>query len=379
MFNFILILGLLSTASGVFVVGFGFPIRETTFGSALLVAGAVAIAGGFVTIGLAAAVAELRRVAAALKARVPAVPRPLRPVERQDGSEKRPGPPRMPFPARPDAEAPAPDSPVPTQPAQQAPPMQRIPATQSVQPIPSAPPARPIPSFPEAVGAQPAYPVAAQPAYPRPGALRPVPAPPVEEHREEVAPPNGPHPSSPEWLRRAFAEIAAAQPGTGTNSGRYQDDLRSADDWPRTSPPPAAKFITPPEAESPDWRQRDAGGESNMFEAVWPSGRQRPADISVPEKHDEERREPFQSRRPAEPTTRLAEFQPHRMAAPPPVQPASAPSPPPALQSILKSGVIDEMAYTLFTDGSIEAQMPDGTMRFASIDELRRHLDTQGG
>ena len=42
---------------------------------------------------------------------------------------------------------------------------------------------------------------------------------------------------------------------------------------------------------------------------------------------------------------------------------------------ILKSGVIDEMAYTLFTDGSIEAQMPDGTMRFASIEELRKHLE----
>jgi hypothetical protein len=41
--------------------------------------------------------------------------------------------------------------------------------------------------------------------------------------------------------------------------------------------------------------------------------------------------------------------------------------------------VIDEMAYTLFTDGSIEAQMPDGTMRFSSIEELRRHLDQNEG
>ena len=88
MFNLILILGLLSTACGVFVVGFGVPIRETTFGSALLVAGAVAIAGGFVTIGLAAVVSELRRVIAALKARLAAVPRPLRPVESKGGPEK---------------------------------------------------------------------------------------------------------------------------------------------------------------------------------------------------------------------------------------------------------------------------------------------------
>ncbi len=41
--------------------------------------------------------------------------------------------------------------------------------------------------------------------------------------------------------------------------------------------------------------------------------------------------------------------------------------------------MIDEMAYTLFTDGSIEAQMPDGTMRFASIEELRAHLENHDG
>jgi hypothetical protein len=41
----------------------------------------------------------------------------------------------------------------------------------------------------------------------------------------------------------------------------------------------------------------------------------------------------------------------------------------------LKSGVVDGMAYSLYSDGSIEAQMPEGMMRFASIDELRAHLD----
>ncbi len=43
--------------------------------------------------------------------------------------------------------------------------------------------------------------------------------------------------------------------------------------------------------------------------------------------------------------------------------------------SVLKSGVVDGMAYTLYADGSIEAQLPEGLMRFASIDELRTHLD----
>jgi hypothetical protein len=53
---------------------------------------------------------------------------------------------------------------------------------------------------------------------------------------------------------------------------------------------------------------------------------------------------------------------------------------PPAAQdqppvTILKSGVVDGMAYSLYSDGSIEAQLPEGLMRFASIDELRTHLD----
>jgi hypothetical protein len=43
--------------------------------------------------------------------------------------------------------------------------------------------------------------------------------------------------------------------------------------------------------------------------------------------------------------------------------------------TVLKSGVVDGMAYSLYSDGSIEAQMPEGMMRFGSVDELRAHLD----
>lgn len=54
--------------------------------------------------------------------------------------------------------------------------------------------------------------------------------------------------------------------------------------------------------------------------------------------------------------------------------PAARNEAPPAV-TVLKSGVVDGMAYSLYSDGSIEAQMPEGMMRFASIDELRSHLD----
>lgn len=60
-----------------------------------------------------------------------------------------------------------------------------------------------------------------------------------------------------------------------------------------------------------------------------------------------------------------------------PPTPAEEPSQAPDV-TVLKSGVVDGMAYSLYSDGSIEAQMPEGMMRFASIDELREHLDNRG-
>ena len=53
-------------------------------------------------------------------------------------------------------------------------------------------------------------------------------------------------------------------------------------------------------------------------------------------------------------------------AAPAAIEPPSA---------ILKSGVVDGMAYTLYADGSIEAKLPDGTVKFGSIGELRAHIE----
>jgi hypothetical protein len=43
--------------------------------------------------------------------------------------------------------------------------------------------------------------------------------------------------------------------------------------------------------------------------------------------------------------------------------------------SILKTGIVNDMPYTLFSDGSIEAQLPEGTLRFGSITELRSHIE----
>jgi len=61
-------------------------------------------------------------------------------------------------------------------------------------------------------------------------------------------------------------------------------------------------------------------------------------------------------------------------AVTPAARPVPPPAPPSAATTVYKSGVIDGMAYTLFMDGAIEAELPQGRVRFASVDELQRYL-----
>jgi hypothetical protein len=62
----------------------------------------------------------------------------------------------------------------------------------------------------------------------------------------------------------------------------------------------------------------------------------------------------------------------------PPAKSVATPLPERAVVSVLKSGVVEGMAYTLYSDGSIEAQLPGGTLRFGSITELRNHIEQHG-
>jgi hypothetical protein len=63
-----------------------------------------------------------------------------------------------------------------------------------------------------------------------------------------------------------------------------------------------------------------------------------------------------------------------------PVRPVLPPAPAPAspAATVYKSGVIDGMAYTLFMDGAIEAELPQGWVRFASVEELQKYLTSRG-
>ena len=150
-----------------------------------------------------------------------------------------------------------------------------------------------------------------------------------------------------------------------------QDDIP-----PRDAPPPEVEATEAAPAAPPARPKRNLLFESSVrkdrdrapgepppanFEDAWPKvDRGRNGDI------------PPQRRSPRAPlgTPEANAGAPERNAPPP--------SPPSEAQpgvTVLKSGVVDGMAYSLYSDGSIEAQMPEGLMRFASLDELTAHID----
>src|SRR5262249_38211902 len=63
------LLGIVLAAVGIAAIGFGIPINEFTLGTTLIVAGVSALTGGLILIGLAAVVAELSRLAEAVRTR----------------------------------------------------------------------------------------------------------------------------------------------------------------------------------------------------------------------------------------------------------------------------------------------------------------------
>lgn len=123
---------------------------------------------------------------------------------------------------------------------------------------------------------------------------------------------------------------------------------------PRVEPtPPPGDPFAPARADP----QRRAGARERSFDSVWAPEPAKPAPAAV-------RPAPENPRAPVAPQ----ESEP--VAIRPPREPQAV--------TVLKSGVIEGMAYTLYSDGSIEADLPQGMMRFPSIDALRRHLAGQG-
>jgi hypothetical protein len=107
------------------------------------------------------------------------------------------------------------------------------------------------------------------------------------------------------------------------------------------------------------------------FEAFWPKKPRPGREAQAPAAP-----QPIVQQPPALPVEPLLTPEPVQFQFKEPEPRPAAPAPEaPATITVLKSGVVDGMAYTLYSDGSIEAQLPQGTLRFGSITELRNHIE----
>lgn len=311
----LLIGGTVVLCVGLLTVVFGIPIKEFSFGNTLILTGAVVSCTGLLLIGLSIVGREIRALARRL--------------------ESRPG-------------------------------------AAAARELPLPPP---VPPLPEAVA--PPEPPAFRPAPPRPQARhhedmlfsRDLPR--RDLQREEPAEEDMPvadlgrppaEETAPSWLERSAAREPAApaetaeaesvrRPRRNIMFSSHRRELRAREETPREPPLTDIASEQPMELPAAESFAPHEPAADTPFDRVWPQ----------PERS---RPEPAAPREPAEPLAG-ERVQPPRRADATPV-------------TIVKSGVVDSMAYSLYSDGSIEAQMPEGMVRFASIDELRAHLEQRG-
>jgi hypothetical protein len=152
--------------------------------------------------------------------------------------------------------------------------------------------------------------------------------------------------AQPRELAQA-AKIAPPKPPGANGSGAPRHEQPADASWPGAAP--VERIAQSGNIEAKSFEGKSFEGKS--FEGMWPT-EFRPGkggDAAPPAAASVTQR--------GEPTMRLR------------------PGNEPRAVAILKSGVVDGMGYTLYVDGSIEAELPQGTLRFSSINDLRDHLE----
>ena len=356
--------GLLITAAGLLTIGFGIPINAFSLGNTLIISGTVAVVGGLIMMGLGAAIRQLNRISVALNSR------PLaRPAANAIAAQA-----SAPVFAEPVADT-------------MVPPTARIPQApvRTPQKAPDLVAPRPVaePRFPAAASEAPSGPLDwLRSKSKSAGEAPPIAAePPVMDAEEAPLSPRAPQrpmfspPSAaPSPGIDPPAEPKAWMPpsrGNGTNEPIHKEPSfkEPRADFPPISAPRSeqvARTYAPERTrDMPRDTGKPAGKDAGLFDVVWPDARSKaaPGDEPAP-------REPVQREQRSEPV--LPQRPREEPRAEQRAEPAAAPERPAA---ILKSGVIDGMAYTLYADGSIEAELPQGIVRFASVDALRTHLE----
>src|SRR5262245_23374420 len=303
MSGILLVLGILLAAAGGALIGFGIPIKELSLGATLILAGAFAVVGGLLLVGLSAVVTELARVRTALKASQPQPPTVPARVARSE---------------------------VPASPAETV-------AREPVKEVVSEPEPPTVPApVPVAAAAAPAAEVSASV---------------IERLRTTTIPRSD----------KVVPEAAEAAP----LSPNGQQAIHHVEAPTQVEPVPHSAGAAAVETREPrlDFlfrpRQARQTQQQEQFDSLWPKRQAREGQGDT---------RPEMARAPVAPAAAHAS----PAAEAPPVR---APAPQERTVAILKSGVVDGMAYTLYADGSIEAQLPQGTVRFGSIAELRAHIE----
>ena len=353
----LLAVGLLATAAGFVTIGFGIPINAFSLGNTLIISGTIAVAAGLILIGIAIAVGQLKRIAEALRARGG---RPAESVETMVPPTARMTPAAAETPLSPSAPLPhmAPEPPLDLyQPPLRAP-EPRFPATASEQPqapAPSAPApgpldwlrAKPKSSSPAPASVMPTPPMPAMPRMTEP----PMVEPPMVPDEAPLSPRPPMRPAMPPMAEPAM-EPKAWSPDRGL------DEARAA---PRVEQPMPRATPQPPEPPK------------EKFDLVWPDRAAAPAaapPAPAPTAESPRREPALEMPLPPIPARPRDNRSAEKRAESSTPKPAADRGP-----AILKSGVIDGMPYTLYADGSIEAELPKGTVKFASVDALRAHLE----
>jgi hypothetical protein len=182
----------------------------------------------------------------------------------------------------------------------------------------------------------------------------------ADEHPAQTYAPTLPNPDEPSVSVEDDISLSPHQPGTpispaagspfGNNGSGMGDKSREGmADW-RSPPSPAS----PP---SPGIPPQPRPLHTANFDAMWPAEAKPPKSPPAEEFKPEPKINPS-SRDAAANAPKRADLEGQKSHA----------------VAILKSGVVDGMGYTLYVDGSIEAELPQGTLHFASINELRNHL-----
>ena len=321
-------IGVFAVVAGLVMIGFGIPINEFSFGNTLISAGTTASVGGLVIIAIGIAVGQLRRIAEMLAD--PANARLAMPLE-------------------------------------------------ELEPI--AVPRKGAGLAPAVASALTPAPVAQSASA---GGRAPFPprqkADPFDFEPEPLAALRAPKPAR-RWTSEPDQSFAPSLPNP--DEAPVDDDISLSPRHPQGAPAPAGM---PPGAldrtsDSFDWRVPPPAAGATCRQADQRTGCAAAAgqfrrQSGCANAAGQFRRNVAGRRKGREQGCQKCHHRAFLPGAPAGAAPARRAEPEkPRTVAILKSGVVDGMGYTLYVDGSIEAELPQGTLRFASINELRSHLE----